>query len=314
MCTSPMPARRHPNGHIEFLGRSADGRVPFVFSSSTGFPRGQYLQIPCGQCAECRLKRSREWAVRCMHEASLHRDNCFLTLTISESDKAVSLNYDYFQSFMKRLRAKYPKDRISFFACGEYGETNPVTKQVDGGKYRAHFHALLFNFNFPDRVPCRMLGRSDLYTSKILDDLWRLGACKIGEVTFESAGYVARYAMKKVTGDLAKAAYTVVLPDGEIAERTPEMLVMSKRPAIGKRWFEKFGKGVYVRDSVIARGKEMQPPRYYDKLLPDVVRGMVSRERAAKGAERVADHTDERDAVRDVVVRAGLAQFKRGDL
>ena len=65
---------------------------------------------------ECRIKRSREWAVRCMHEASLHRDNCFLTLTISESDKAVSLNYDYFQSFMKRLRAKYPKDRISFFA------------------------------------------------------------------------------------------------------------------------------------------------------------------------------------------------------
>ena len=41
---------------------------------------------------------------------------------------------------------------------------------------------------------------------------------------------------------------------------------------------------------------------------------MVSRERAAKGAERVADHTDERDAVRDVVVRAGLAQFKRGDM
>ena len=113
-----------------------------------------------------------------------------------------------------------------------YGETNPVTKQVDGGKYRAHFHALLFNFNFPDRVPCRMLGRSDLYTSKILDDLWRLGGCKIGEVTFESAAYVARYAMKKVTGDLAASVYTVVLPDGTMLEREPEMLVIRLVPII----------------------------------------------------------------------------------
>ena len=90
------------------------GRAPFVFSKS-GAPRRDLLQIPCGQCAECRLKRSREWAIRCMHEASLHRDNCFLTLTISEPDKALSLNYDYFQAFMKRLRARFPRERIGFF-------------------------------------------------------------------------------------------------------------------------------------------------------------------------------------------------------
>lgn len=303
MCTSPLPARR-VNGQIEFLGRSEKGRF-FSAAAAT-------LQIPCGQCAECRLKRSREWAVRCMHEASLHKDNCFITLTYADDIPAsVSLDYTHFQLFMKRLRARFPKDKISFFACGEYGETNPITGQIDGGKYRAHFHALLFGFNFPDRVPCRMLDKSDLFRSSLLDELWRFGACKIGDVCFESASYVARYAMKKINGDLADSVYTIITADGEMIRRTSECLVMSKRPAIGLRWFEKFGKHVYAHDRVIARGKEMQPPRYYDKLLPDVVRQMVSDVRAEKGAVHKADHTDDRNNVRDVVVRAGLSTFKR---
>lgn len=306
VCTSPLHARR-VGGVLEFLGRSKSERYFF------GRERlGDVLQIPCGQCAECRLKRSREWAVRCMHEASLHRDNCFLTLTYSgDSIHSVSLKYQHFSAFLKRLRSRFPKDRFRFLACGEYGETNPKTGVVDGGKYRAHFHALLFGFNFPDRKPCKLLGGAELFNSAILDSTWGHGACKIGEVTFESAAYVARYAMKKVTGDLAAAAYIIITEDGEMIERCPEMLVMSKRPAIGKEWFEKFGKHIYHRDKVIARGKEMQPPRYYDKLLPEVVRGMVTRDRAARGALRSEDHTDARNNVRDVVVIAGMSQFSR---
>ena len=156
-----------------------------------------------------------------------------------------------------------------------------------------------------------MLGQADLFKSELLNSLWGFGECKIGEVTFESAAYVARYAMKKVTGDLAKSVYTIVMPDGEIIERNPEMLVMSKRPAIGRAWFEKFGKHVYYRDKVVARGKEMQPPRYYDKLLPPVVRSMVADVRAERGEAKREDHTDSRNNVRDVVVNAGLKQFKR---
>lgn len=302
MCTCPLPARR-VGGQIEFLGRGPDARF---FNNSLAT-----LQIPCGQCVECRLKRSREWAIRCVHEASLHADNCFLTLTYRDDARAVSLDYSDFQGFMKRLRARFPKDRIGFFCCGEYGETNPLTNAIDGGKYRGHFHAILFNFNFPDRVPVRMLGRSDLERSELLDSLWRHGSCKIGAVSFESAAYVARYAMKKVNGDLAKAVYTYITPDGECIERVPEMLVMSKRPAIGRRWFEKFGKGVYASDSVISRGVEMQPPRYYDKLLPPVVRQMVSDQRQLTNECRAEDRTDDRNNVRDVVVKAGLKQVSR---
>lgn len=303
MCTRPLPARR-VNGQIEFLGRGPDERF-YNNKAAT-------LQIPCGQCAECRLKRSREWAVRCMHESSLHRDNCFITLTYSDEHlESPSLIYKHYADFMKRLRKKYPRDQMLYFVCGEYGETNPDSGVIDGGLYRPHFHAILFGFNFPDRVPVKMLGKADLYKSAILDKLWGKGACKIGDVTFESCSYVARYAMKKVNGDLAYKHYTCVLPDGEIIEREPEMLHMSKRPAIGRMWFEKFGRHAYAHDSVVARGVEMQPPRYYDKLLPDVVRSMVSDIRAEKGNLKRSDHTDARNNVRDDVVQAGLNQFKR---
>jgi hypothetical protein len=39
------------------------------------------LKIPCGQCIGCRLEYSRQWAMRCHHEASLHIFNSFITLT-----------------------------------------------------------------------------------------------------------------------------------------------------------------------------------------------------------------------------------------
>lgn len=319
MCTAPLPARR-VNGQIEFLGRSEKER--FFFGKRERL--GSVLQIPCGQCAECRLKRSREWAVRCMHEASLHPENCFLTLTYESTEignreglkpdrvqRELSLHYADFSGFMKRLRAKYSGKSIRFFCCGEYGETNPKTRIKDGGKYRAHFHAILFNHNFADRVPCRLLDQAELFKSKEADKLWGFGAVRIGEVTFESAAYVARYAMKKVTGDLAESVYTLVTEDGEMISRRPEMLVMSKRPAIGREWFERFGKHAVHWDRVIARGEEMQMPRYYDKLLPEVVRGMLVQKREVEGSRHKADHTDARNAVRDVVVRGGLDQFKR---
>lgn len=300
MCTSPLPARR-VNGQIEFLGRSKEHRF---FNQSTAT-----LQIPCGQCAECRLKRSREWAARCMNEASLHADNCFITLTYRDDLDAVNLDYSHFQSFLKRLRAAYPSTSIRFLAAGEYGETNPQTGIKDGGKYRAHFHALLFNFNFPDLKPARLIGDSDLFTSEQCDRLWRFGSSRIGKVTFESASYVARYSMKKVNGDLADAAYRLVLPDGEVLYRTPEMLVMSKRPAIGREWFEKYGKHAIHEDSVVMRGKSLNVPAYYLKLVPDVVKQMVVESRL-EDINRY-DQSDSRNNVRDTVVRAGLDQFKR---
>lgn len=52
-----------------------------------------------------------------------------------------------------------------------------------------------------------------------------------------------------------------------INERTKEYATMSRRPGIASDWIERFHKEVYVTDSVIFKGQEMMPPKYYDNKL-----------------------------------------------
>jgi len=42
---------------------------------------------------------------------------------------------------------------------------------------------------------------------------------------------------------------------------------MSRRPAIGLRWIEKFWRDVYFRDFVVMKGREYKPPCFYDKWM-----------------------------------------------
>lgn len=74
------------------------------------------FQLPCGKCRGCRLEKSRQWALRIMHEASLYDDNCFVTLTYDDEHlpKDGSLVKKDFQLFMKKLRKKFDS-RIRFF-------------------------------------------------------------------------------------------------------------------------------------------------------------------------------------------------------
>ena len=121
---------------------NASGKRSIVFNLREGYV-DQPIEVPCGQCIGCRLERSRQWAVRCVHEASLYKNNCFVTLTYSD-DKLPSdgsLHFDHFQKFMKRLRRFYDDSRIRFFHCGEYGEQYS----------RPHYHCCLFNFDFVDK-------------------------------------------------------------------------------------------------------------------------------------------------------------------
>lgn len=233
-----------------------------------------------------------------MHEAQLHNESCFLTLTYGDVAPPVSLRYADFQSFMRRLRKAFPGVRIRFFACGEYGER----------KARPHWHACLFGVNFPDR---QKLSSSDLWQSSMLERLWGHGICRIGDLTFESAAYVARYCTKKVTGDLAEAHYRVVDPDtGEVVQREPEMARMSLRPGIGAGWLRRYVGECYNAVSagkVVARGVECKAPRYYDKLMEDTdVLEFVKQKRIDEARLRRDDNTAARLAVREVVARAAL--------
>lgn len=237
-------------------------------------PSARKLLLPCGQCIGCRLERSRRWAVRLMHEASLHERNSFITLTYDQEHvpKDGSLKVRDFQLFMKKLR-RGSSGPLRFFHCGEYGEKTG----------RPHYHVCLFGENFSDDRNGWSITKqgNPLFTSKRLSEVWGNGQAFIGELTFESAAYVARYCLKKVTGEKAEAHYQ---------GRRPEYVTMSRRPGIGQGWFQKWAREVYPSDSVVMRGREMLPPPYYDKLLEAVDPGLFKRVKEERSRERPESH------------------------
>lgn len=228
---------------------------------------GVAVQLPCGRCIGCRLEYSRQWAMRCMHEASLHEDNCFVTLTYDDEHLPSdgSLNKAHFQDFMKRLRARFTGETIRYYHCGEYGEKFS----------RPHYHACIFGFDFYDRDLFTERGGTKLYSSKLLSDLWPFGFSSVGDVTFESAAYVARYVLKKVTGDKADDHYMRLHEvTGELNPVAPEYVTMSRGSGtglggIGHEWYKRYAKEVFPRDEVIVRGTKCKPPKYYGRLLEE---------------------------------------------
>ncbi len=281
------------------------GKFPIVFDRSDS--NGQEVPLPCGQCIGCRLERSRQWAMRCVHEASLYESNCFITLTYDNEHLPVdgSLNKRHFQLFMKRLRKRFEETRIRYYHCGEYGERFR----------RPHYHACLFNFDFLDKTLFRESDTTPLYTSDVLEEVWGLGFCTIGNVSFESAAYVARYIMKKVTGDLAEDHYlTAPDEDGVVHKLVPEYTTMSRRPGIAREWYERFKSEVYPNDSVVIRGRLMKPPRYYDTIFeiedPEAY-ALLKRERIRDAIQRKEDVTPERLLVREKCVEARQSRVLR---
>lgn len=255
------------------------------------------IKLPCQQCIGCRLERSRQWAIRCMHEKRLHNANEFLTLTYSNDylcwaikSRRPTLVREHPQLFMKRLRKRYGEG-IRFYGCGEYGKETA----------RPHYHFILFNHMFDDR---KFLYTSkngdDYYTSDKCRDLWSYGNNILGDVTFESCAYVAAYVTDKITGDPAADHY-----DG----RLPEFPMMSRRPGIGSGWFDKYGEHAYKFDSVIMRGREMRPPRFYDTrfdTIDTVQMSRIKKKRRSKALAQRHDNTSARRHVKEEVLRLSL--------
>lgn len=235
-CTSPKT-----------VGFKSDGKT-LCWSPKNYSKEFQTFQLPCGKCISCRLEYARQWAQRCVHEASMFENNSFITLTYSEenltSDKLI---YKDFQDFMKRLRSKNPHLEIGVFVTGEYGDQ----------RKRPHWHALLFNYRPHDLTLKYTSDRGDkVYKSEELASLWPHGASELGQVTFESAGYCARYAAKKlVHGNDQDHDYQPISKK-------------SSKHAIGKRWLEKHWQDVFNHGYIInADGVKSGVPRYYEKWL-----------------------------------------------
>ena len=310
-CLKPMYAyvKDEPN---------ANGKFELTWDPREADRRKPSIPIPCGGCIKCKLDYAREWAVRCMHEASLYEDNCFITLTYNDDHKPVDgkLRSSDFVRFMKRLRRKIaPLDSVScywhedqdpthplasprvdkhykpfgvrYFYCGEYG---------DGG--RPHYHAILFNYSFPDRELVRADNGAVVNTSRQLQELWSddegkpLGFVQIGDVTFESCSYVARYVLKKIDTMSSKEKYEYLKNLSE-GLGDDEYVCMSRNPGIGAGWIKKFASDVYNQDFVLTRDKiKVKPPRFYDtqiNLLNPEMYSKLIRKRKEANFGRVVD-------------------------
>lgn len=165
---------------------------------------GEEYKVPCGKCILCRMKRAQNWAIKLIKESYYHKKMCMVTLTFDPkklidhecgSNVMYSKNLEYskehFQKFMKRLRKKFPSGKISYFKIGEYGEKHK----------RAHYHVIFYGLGIED-LECKLAGMSnkskEIYTSKIIDEAWKLGICTVSECNNAVIKYVANYSLKKI--------------------------------------------------------------------------------------------------------------------
>lgn len=252
------------------------GGITFSLSNAyTDLP----VEVPCGQCMLCRIARRDEWATRCVHEAQLHEQSCFLTLTYR--DNPLSLDKSELQKFFKRLRKKVGK--VRYFACGEYGEKTS----------RPHYHALIFGWSPDDVIDVG----DGTQVSQSLEDIWTHGNCRVGAVSFASAGYVAKYCLKgKRTESLIFDPAT-----GEAKKVAPEFSTMSRRPGIGAAWADKYQAETVRDDYVVVDGYKRKPPKYYDKRLDDDVLFDIKAMRALRGGFATPDELIRKDTVKRVL-------------
>lgn len=245
------------------------------------------IVLPCGYCLECRLNKAKQNAIKCCAEAKIHSKSCFVTLTYNDKNLPQTTNglntvrIDEIQKFFKKLLKYNPDCQIRRFYSCEYGYTG--TRRHNGGN--PHYHALIFGYRPDDLVYYKKGKNGDIvYKSKYLYDLWGKGFVTVGEVTIESAGYCARYTMKKAgikppakkklglnpafnpwyeakskrNRGINKWIYQKPVEyweDGRVDDREPERTNTSRRPGIGIPYWElykadiKKNEGFYVKTS-----------------------------------------------------------------
>ncbi len=295
-----------------------------VFAEGQPFATYQ-IQLPCGQCIGCRADRARMWAVRCMHEAQMHDESQFITLTYETlPNPEGSLNPPDFTKFIKRYRQHLNRDIPRYIDKKE----NPLWTKLryyHGAEYgdelgRPHHHACIFGHQVEDRVIWKDSEGIITYTSEILQKLWGLGFVTTQDLTIGNADYCARYAMKKITTSQQSeekyhAHYERTCPiTGEIKTIQPEYSTMSRNPGIGKDWYDKYNSDIFPYDTTIYKGKIVKTPRFYDELLRQIDKktyDLIKSKRKKSAILHGADNTPRRLKAREKVTTLNYDKLKR---
>lgn len=214
------------------------------------------MQVPCGKCTACRIKRATEWKYRLMCELPYWNYNAvFITLTYDDEHLPLdrSLNVDDVQKFWKRLRkdlileGRYNTTssgnktaKIRYYCVGEYGDTT----------LRPHYHAIVFGLNY------------DEHDRQLIIDNWRL--CDplrfrrgkgFAPVSPEDIGYVTGYIQKKYSGKKGDEVY---------GDRVPPFMCCSR--SLGLSWALE-NKHLIQNNLLKLNGSPISVPRYFMKKL-----------------------------------------------
>lgn len=280
ICNYPLTRIETTDGKISFHGsRSADQNYISEWNKKLQNSKNikSVKMIPCGQCISCRLNKSRDWANRVMCEASEYENNYFITLTYSDEYLPIkriyneetgeiitgfTLKKEDLEKFNHDLRQywerKFKHTGIRYYECGEYGSSENTE--------RPHYHCIIFNLPYLNDLKlykANAIG-DNLYTSETITKIWKKGYVVIGEVTWDSAAYVARYVMKKKYGKAADEYY-------RSQAKIPEFTTMSRMPGIGRNYYEDNKMRIYTTDEVFIKGRDKvistKPSKYFDRLF-----------------------------------------------
>lgn len=241
------------------------------------------VSIPCGQCIGCRLDYAKQWQARILCELQMHdKETChFITLTFDDDYIAeqcnlgcdsngevgpvqFSLSKRHLQLFMKRLRKMFPDQRIRFYGVGEYGSKS----------YRPHYHVIVFGLRLPDN-DLKIYKRSSRGYSYFFSDAifacWPYGFNVVAGVTAESAGYTARYMLKKQKGEdsVCYDDYNIQAP----------FSLSSRKPGIGYSYYEENKGKIWENSNFVIPtekgSKSFPPPKYFIRKFEEQNPGFI---------------------------------------
>lgn len=244
------------------------------------------IDIPCGYCLLCREEQARQQAVRITHEAMMHEENAFITLTYDNQHLPPygALRYEDLVKFWKRVRKylwKKYKKKLRYYAVGEYGDKT----------LRPHYHACIFGHAFTENRIILRETPSLLWWSPELSLAWGQGNnVSVGALNFETARYTASYVTKKLR---QKQQYVRIEEEtGELVKLEQPRAFMSRN--LAKTWWEQNRHYVAATDTVVINGRPQKPPKAYDKWLGEVNNlplEMIKEERKRKAKPTTKDQT-----------------------
>lgn len=288
--------------------------------SSSSYPS---QLVGCGQCAPCRQSKAAQWSTRLQQEGYCHAESICATLTYAPEHLPAhgSLVKSHITEFIKALRGRVATrggSRFSFDACGEYSPE----------LMRPHYHLGLFGYSPVtwDFYANSQSGNRE-YQAAELTEAWGRGLVTFQPWSAGAAGYCAGHQAWKLTGDLAVETLAVLDASGQvIARREPEFHLMSRRPGIGRRFFERYGEQMVKLGHTVADAKEAPVPAYYLRVAehPGVVAGVsrpllwpgpvaeLRESRRAQAAAAAAELTPDRREVIEQCAEARLERTGRG--